>query len=91
MEPTISLNSMLEFIGDEYELNNIPTVELENVLEEIHNVESSGGQKVPGQLTQVLFSQFLKPHYGKKDIEKIIRIKELIIKELRQRGVKPKY
>ena len=88
MEPTISLSSMLEFIDDEYELNNLPTIELENVLREIKEVELTGGQIVFGNLGQ-MYPQFFNHLYGKKSLEKTAKIKELIIKELIKRGINP--
>lgn len=87
--PTYSLSQMLEIINNESKLSAFNTEHIYEMLYALQHEDLTRIKDVNGNPLLRCNPGIIAPVINKDDMEKIIRLEELLINELKARGVNP--
>ena len=86
MEPTSSISKMLDIIRDEDVVSSYSTEQLKEILYVLQNEDLTRLCDNNGHPLLRCFASVIRPVANSVDMEKIIRLEDALIEELRGRG-----
>ena len=89
MEPTSSISKMFEIIRNEASVSSYSTEQLKEILYVIQHENLTRLRDYEGNSLLRYWQGIIKPIVNRVDMEKIIRLEETLIREIRDRGEIP--
>ena len=90
MVPTSSISKMFDIIRDEDIMSSYSTEQLKEILYVLQNENLTRLSDNNGHPLLLFNPGIIAPVLNKKDLERIIRLEEVLIEELRDRGEIPR-